>query len=133
MKNTNVKDDMFTSIYDLKGKYRYRYMILDYPNLVPAVVMLCEGEQYEISIRQTFTVNDDGHIVVNIKHPEFHIVDCRLWEYGDQDETGLLVIKASDMNVEKKIATFTKSLIIAENIMNLIDMFFLGSDKSIYR
>lgn len=129
MKNANVNADMRRAIYDLKG--RYRYSVQNNPDLIPMVVILCEGEQYEISIRHPLTINYDGYMVVDIKHPEFNIIDWRY--YGDESGKEALVIKASDMNVEKKITAFTKSPIIAENIMNLIDMFFLGSDKTIYR
>ena len=129
MKNANVNADMRRTIYDLKGKYRYS--VSNNPYLIPMVVIMCEGEQYEISIKHPLTINYDGYVVIDIKHPDFNIIDLR--GYGDENDKGALVIKASDMNVKKKIVTFTKSLIVAENIMNLIDMFFLDSDKSIYR
>ena len=129
MKNANVNADMRRAIYDIKG--RYRYSVSNNPDLIPSVVIMCEGEQYEISIRHPLIINDDGYMVVDMKCHEFNIIDWR--SYGDENYTEALVIKASDINVEKKIAMFTKSLIIAENIMNLIDMFFLSSDKTIYR
>jgi hypothetical protein len=122
-------DNGFVSVSDLKGKYRYRYRILT-GRFVPTVVIMCEGKSYEISINIPLTTNEDGYKVADIKHPKFFIFG---FEQQPTYCTSVFQIKSSDTNVEKKIATFTKSLIVAEDIMNLIDRFFLGSDKTIYR
>ena len=114
-------------VHDLNGKYRYSYYVIKNP-YTPVVDISCEGKTYEILLKIPFTTDNDGHDVADIKHPIFLIVDS-----GCLNEYSSIKIKASDINVEKKIAMFTKSLIIAENIMNLIDRFFLGSDKTIYR
>ena len=124
---TRENTDKGIAVYDLNGKYRYDYYVIKSP-YTPVVDISCEGKIYEILLKIPFTTDKDGHDVADIKHPIFLIVDSWCLE-----EYRSIKIEASDINVEKKIAMFTKSLIIAENIMNLIDRFFLGSDKTIYR
>lgn len=122
-----INNETGIEVSDLKLNYRYTYYVLDNPGAAQGAAILCEGKAYEITIRNpVITDRDIGKPVIDIKNPEFHIVDV---ESGN----GHLVIKSSDTDIEKKIVAFTKSLIIAEDIMNLIDMFFLASNKTIYR
>ena len=122
-----INNEAGINVSDLKGSDRYTYYVLDNPGAAQGAAILCEGKAYEITIRNPVIADRDiGRPVIDIKNPEFHIVDAG-------NGNGHLVIKSSDTDIDKKIAMLTKSLIIAENIMNLIDMFFLGSNKTIYR
>lgn len=125
--------DRFISVYDLKGKYRYRYRVNE--NLfTPTVTILCEYKSYEISIKNPLVLNKNWYYVVDIKHPEFLITDVNHLDGRDfTKHIGILQIRSSTTNVEKKIAAFTGSHTVTEDIMDLIDIFFLNSDKSIYR
>ena len=127
MKNTNTNPYEQITVSDLNGKYRYSYYVVESP-YTPVVNISCEGKIYEIVMHIPITKDKDGYDIADTKHPIFLIADL-----GYSEEYCSIKIESSDTNVEKKIATFTKSLIIAEDIMNLIDRFFLGSDKSIYR
>ena len=124
--------DRFISVYDLKGKYRYRYRVTE--NLfTPTVTILCEYKSYEISIKNPLVLNKNWYYVVDIKHPEILIIDVNHLDRDFAEYVGILRIRSSDINVEKKIATFTDSDTITEEIMDFIDWFYLNSDKSIYR
>ena len=129
MKNISTNTDGFISVSDLRGNHRYRYCVLKH-RFVPTVTILCERKTYEVSIHIPLTTDEDGYDVADIKHPEFFIIE---FEHQPTESKRIFHIKVSDTDVEKKIAEFTGSLIISENIMDLIDRFFLGSNKTIYR
>ena len=113
-----------------KEKYRYWYYHVRDSDIVPRVVISCEEKSYEII--PTIPYINNGCFVFDIRHPEFAIMDNQNITENQTDDF-LVIAPYSDIDIEKKIAAFTDSYIVASNIMDLIDIFFLNSDKSIYR
>lgn len=116
MKNTNVNSDGSINISDLEGNNRYRYYVTKNAG-TPEIVILCEGKTYIITAICPSIANIDGNKCI-----EYIIIDET---YADDDGYGSNAIIVNPMHVdfEDGVAAFTKSLIIAENIVDVINRF----------
>ena len=133
MEKFSLSSDGFIVVSDdLKEKYRYNYLLFSDHDIIPGIIILCEEKEYRIipSVAPTHADGDCGIITYDIRNFELDIVN-RI--YTEKEADNFLTIKSSTTNIEKKIAAFTDSLIIAENIMDIIDRCYFSSDGSIYR
>ena len=116
MKNTSMNTDGSINVSDLEGNNRYRYYVAKNAE-TQEIVILCEGKTYIITAICSSIANIDGDKCI-----EYIIIDET---YADDDGYGSNAIIVNPMHVdfEDGVAAFTKSFIIAENIIDAINRF----------
>lgn len=130
MKNTSMNTDGSINVSDLEGNHRYRYYVCK-DSTVKKVDIICEGKVYNIIEANPVIVTIDGHTcAIPSRYIEYLIIDQTNGNEDSSDDD-TIVVNPMYVDFEDDIAEFTKSLIIAENIIDAIDRFSQIYDKVI--
>jgi hypothetical protein len=130
MKNASTNPDGSINVSDLEGNHRYRYHVCK-DSTVKKVDILCEGKIYSIIEANPVIVTVDGYpFALPSRYIEYLVIDQTNGN-EDSSEDDAIVVNPMYVDFEDDIVEFTKSLIIAENIIDAIDRFSQIYDKVI--